>query len=65
MTTSKNIKYHVKHDFASRDDNFVNKIKNIRTNILNMVNTNNDTHSTILMQGTCTYGNESSFGIIT
>ena len=62
VTTSKTVKYEVAKDNGSRDDSFVERIKYIRKNILKLVNANNKNYSTVLMQGSGTFANESVLG---
>lgn len=62
VTTSKSVKKIVSYDFGSRDLNIVETIKNIRSNLLKIVNANSVMYSAILFQGTGTYANESVLG---
>jgi len=59
LTTSKKVTSTLLKDYSAREDYFINSIKSVRKNLLKISNTNQDDYTTILMQGSGTYGNES------
>ena len=59
VNTSERIKNIVKSDLGSRDDKFIDVIKNLRNNILKIANADSTKYSTVLIPGSGTSGNES------
>ena len=58
ITTSKKVSTILLNDYSAREDYFINIIKSVRKKLLKISNTNNDDYTSILMQGSGTYGNE-------
>ena len=59
LTTSSKIKKALTFDYSAREPNFITIIKSVREKILKVSHTNPNTFTTILLQGSGTYGNES------
>jgi len=58
LTTSTNVKEALTFDYSAREPLFVNIIKSVRDKILSISNTNPNTYTSILVQGSGTFGNE-------
>jgi len=58
VNTSEKIKNIVNLDLGSRDDEFIDIIKNMRNNILKIANADSYVYSTVLIPGSGTNGNE-------
>ena len=59
LTTSKKVSNVLMNDYSAREDYFINIIKSVRKNLLKISDTNPNDYTTILMQGSGTFGNES------
>ena len=59
LTTSSKIKKALTFDYSAREPHFITIIKSVREKILKVSHTNPNTFTTILLQGSGTYGNES------
>ena len=60
LTTSITVKEAMLHDYGSRDDLFIQLIKDIRNTLLSLGNVSKDTgYETVIMQGSGTFGVES------
>jgi 2-aminoethylphosphonate-pyruvate transaminase len=59
LTTSIKVTNKLLYDYSAREDYFINIIKSVRKNILKISKTNPHNYTTILIQGSGTYGNES------
>jgi len=58
LTTSSRVKSKLNIDYSAREPIFINIIKSVRTKLLDISNTNKDIYTSILLQGSGTYGNE-------
>lgn len=58
LTTSHNVKQALTHDYSAREPIFVNIIKSVKEKILSISNTNPNNYTSILFQGSGTFGNE-------
>ena len=58
LTTSQNAKQALTFDYSAREPLFVNIIKSVREKILSISNTNPNNYTSILVQGSGTFGNE-------
>ena len=60
LTTSITVKEAMLHDYGSRDDLFIQLIKDIRNTLLSLGNVSKDIgYETVIMQGSGTFGVES------
>ena len=62
ITTSKKVQQAMTIDIASREHNFVNTIKNVQKNLLDIAKVSSKNYTCILLQGCGTYANESVVG---
>ena len=58
LTTSLKVKQALTYDYSAREHLFVNIIKSVRDKILSISNTNPNNYTSILIQGSGTFGNE-------
>lgn len=61
LTTSLKVKKALELDYSAREPIFIKTIKNVRDNLLSISDTNKNKYTSILLQGSGTYGNESIF----
>jgi 2-aminoethylphosphonate-pyruvate transaminase len=59
LTTSRTVKQSMLRDLGSRDYEFIEIVRNIRTHLLNIAGVNKSEYEAIIMQGSGTYGLES------
>lgn len=64
LTTSRTVKQAMLRDLGSRDDEFIALVHDIRIRLLTVAGVDDSTHTTVLMQGSGTFGIESVVGSV-
>lgn len=62
LLTTESVKLSMNCDYGSRDAQFLQIVKDIREKLLGLSHVTNQTHTTVIMQGSGTFGVEATLG---